>query len=236
MSHEIRKYQWADTDQGGGATGDFVTTDGTTEQDAVLLTERADHVNTPAPGKAELWVTSDTTQKLILTDDSDTDCLIPNFEDTTPSAYSIPYMDPAGGPNGKMVTAAAIGIWPYGANPYFYFNGASAIRLGESASNINPGVGKGAYWIKNDAPNVPMFTDDADVDHQLAYDPGVPKSATLTRDGNGAVETVTVTGGATWTISRNPNQSVASLTDTVYLVTVDRDGGGIITGVTATVV
>ena len=63
-----------------------------------------------------------------------------------------------------------------------------------------------------------------------------PQSATLTRDGNGAVETVTIVGGATWTISRNPNQSVASLTDTVYLVTVDRDGGGIITGVTATTV
>jgi len=64
----------------------------------------------------------------------------------------------------------------------------------------------------------------------------VPQSATLTRDGNGSVETVTIVGGATWTISRNPNQSVASLTDTVYLVTVDRDGGGIITGVTATTV
>lgn len=69
----------------------------------------------------------------------------------------------------------------------------------------------------------------------------IPQSATLTRDENGAVETVTSIGidlveGDTWTISRNPNQSVASLTDTVYLVTVDRDGGGIITGVTATVV
>jgi hypothetical protein len=64
----------------------------------------------------------------------------------------------------------------------------------------------------------------------------VPQSALLTRDGNGAVETVEIVGGATWTISRNPNQSVASLTDTVYLVTVDRDGGGIITGVTATAV
>jgi len=62
----------------------------------------------------------------------------------------------------------------------------------------------------------------------------VPQSATLTRDVNGAVETVTVVGGATWTISRNPDTSVASLTDTVYLVAVDRDGDGIITGVTAT--
>ena len=64
----------------------------------------------------------------------------------------------------------------------------------------------------------------------------VPQSMTLTRDGNGSVETVTIVGGATWTISRNPNQSVASLTDTVYLVTVDRDGGGILTGVTATTI
>jgi hypothetical protein len=43
-----------------------------------------------------------------------------------------------------------------------------------------------------------------------------------------------VEGENTWTISRNPNSSVASLTDTVYLVEVDRDGNGIVTGVTAT--
>jgi len=61
-----------------------------------------------------------------------------------------------------------------------------------------------------------------------------PNSSTLTRDGNGAVETVTVTGGATWTISRNPNQSVASLTDGTYDVAVDRDGNGVVTGVTVT--
>jgi hypothetical protein len=43
-----------------------------------------------------------------------------------------------------------------------------------------------------------------------------------------------VEGENTWTISRNPSSSVASLTDTVYLVEVDRDGSGIVTGVTAT--
>jgi hypothetical protein len=62
----------------------------------------------------------------------------------------------------------------------------------------------------------------------------VPQSATLARDVNGNVESVSIVGGATWTISRNPNSSVASLTDTVYLVEVDRDGSGIVTGVTAT--
>ena len=61
-----------------------------------------------------------------------------------------------------------------------------------------------------------------------------PQSATLTRDGNGSVETVTVVGENTWTISRNPSGSVASLTDTVYSVAVDRDGDGIVTGITVT--
>jgi hypothetical protein len=62
----------------------------------------------------------------------------------------------------------------------------------------------------------------------------VPQSATLARDASGNVESVSIVGGATWTISRNANLSVASLTDTVYLVEVDRDGSGIVTGVTAT--
>jgi hypothetical protein len=61
-----------------------------------------------------------------------------------------------------------------------------------------------------------------------------PQSFTLTRDVNDFIETVAITGGATWTLSRNPNQSVASLTDTVYLVTLDRDGNGLLTGVTVT--
>lgn len=30
-------------------------------------------------------------------------------------------------------------------------------------------AGKGQFWVKNDTPNVPMFTDDAGTDHQLAY-------------------------------------------------------------------
>jgi hypothetical protein len=64
--------------------------------------------------------------------------------------------------------------------------------------------------------------------------PSVPQSFTLTRDVNDFIETVAITGGATWTLSRNPNQSVASLTDTVYLVTLDRDGNGLLTGVTVT--
>lgn len=63
---------------------------------------------------------------------------------------------------------------------------------------------------------------------------GAPKSATLTRDANGDIETVTRAGELTWTLSRNPNASVASLTNTVYLATINRDGNGVLTGITVT--
>ena len=61
-----------------------------------------------------------------------------------------------------------------------------------------------------------------------------PQSFTLTRDVNERVETIAIVGGATWTLSRNPNQSIASLTDTVHLVTIDRAGNGVLTGATVT--
>lgn len=230
MSHEIRKYQWADTDQGGGATGDFVTTDGTTEQDAVLLTERADHVNTPAPGKAEIWLKDEINQRPMLTTDDGLDYDLVRLHPS--QSWANASLTVGSSNRGQMRTEDNL---RYSGSQLQMYDASANIRMKEGTS---PGGFNtyGHWWVKNDTPNVPMFTDDADVDHQLSYGDSAPQSATLTRDGNGAVETVTVTGGATWTISRNPNQSVASLTDTVYLVTVDRDGGGIITGVTATTV
>ena len=59
-----------------------------------------------------------------------------------------------------------------------------------------------------------------------------PVSTSLTRDGNGNVQSVSIAGGATWTISRNPDGSAASITDGETDVAVDRDQGGTITGTT----
>jgi hypothetical protein len=44
-----------------------------------------------------------------------------------------------------------------------------------SAVPIAPAAGEGTWWIKDDTPNVPYFTDDAGVDHPLLYadTPGV---------------------------------------------------------------
>lgn len=61
-----------------------------------------------------------------------------------------------------------------------------------------------------------------------------PTSFTLTRDTNGDIETLSPAGANTWTISRNADRSIASLTNTTYVVTINRDGSGILTGVTVT--
>lgn len=39
----------------------------------------------------------------------------------------------------------------------------------QSASTPSMSAGFGLIWIKDDAPNVPMFTDDTNVDHELQY-------------------------------------------------------------------
>jgi hypothetical protein len=62
----------------------------------------------------------------------------------------------------------------------------------------------------------------------------VPKSASLTRDPNGSVQSVTVEGEAAWVISRNPDGSVAGLTNGTHDVAVDRDEDGAVSGTTVT--
>lgn len=62
----------------------------------------------------------------------------------------------------------------------------------------------------------------------------VPRSTTIVRDASGRILSAAVEGGSTWTISRNADQSVASLTDSSTTVDVDRDEAGIVTGTEVT--
>ena len=61
-----------------------------------------------------------------------------------------------------------------------------------------------------------------------------PQSATLTRDGTGSVQSVTVEGEAAWVITRNPDGSIASIANGVSDVAVDRDESGSVSGVSVT--
>jgi hypothetical protein len=56
----------------------------------------------------------------------------------------------------------------------------------------------------------------------------------LSRDENGSVASVAIAGGSTWTITRNPDGSVASLSDGSTNVAVDRDVDGVVEGTTVT--
>jgi hypothetical protein len=56
----------------------------------------------------------------------------------------------------------------------------------------------------------------------------------LSRDANGAVQSVAISGGATWTITRNPDGSVSGISDGSTNVAVDRDVDGVVEGTTVT--
>jgi hypothetical protein len=48
------------------------------------------------------------------------------------------------------------------------------LELPEQASMSDPSAGDGRYWVHDDTPNTPWFTDDAGSDHRLAYQSALP--------------------------------------------------------------
>lgn len=60
----------------------------------------------------------------------------------------------------------------------------------------------------------------------------VPASATLTRNPDGSVASVSVEGGSVYTVARNPDGSVAAIDNPERNVSVDRDPEGVVTGIT----
>ena len=48
-------------------------------------------------------------------------------------------------------------------------NGDGALFIKENGTSPAPGSSFGAFWVKNDTPNTPYFTDDGGTDHLLAY-------------------------------------------------------------------
>jgi hypothetical protein len=65
-------------------------------------------------------------------------------------------------------------------------------------------------------------------------DSSVPQSASLTRDSNGRVQSVTVEGESPWVIDRNANGTVAGLSNSAHDVAVDRDEDDVVEGITVT--
>jgi hypothetical protein len=87
-----------------------------------------------------------------------------------------------------------------------------------------PAATFGKWWVRNDAPNVPMFTDDTGVDHVLVYSGGVSlqnaydAGESITTDAQGAIDLVrgvlTPDGEPLLTLADanpNPGRTVAML-------------------------
>jgi hypothetical protein len=67
----------------------------------------------------------------------------------------------------------------------------------QAASTPSLAAGQALFWARNDAPNVPMFTDDTNVDHVLQY-----RGEGMLADGDKT--DIVVSGGfLTWTIDTN---------------------------------
>lgn len=54
------------------------------------------------------------------------------------------------------------------------------------------------------------------------------RSGTITRDGDGLISSVALTGGRTLTLSRDVNDAISSITDGTRTWTITRDGDGLI--------
>lgn len=52
---------------------------------------------------------------------------------------------------------------------YIYFRFGNPIFIDETAVAVADLTGKGQIWVRDDTPNVLMFTDDAGTDHQIAF-------------------------------------------------------------------
>jgi hypothetical protein len=266
MSHNIRKYQWSETGARGGGPGggtlDEVITGGTPDNDVTVPLANPVILHDDAEAFAPLTVVKTEPAPAQGIAEPGIKVLAPlrgspGLGAETPDGVHRTALMPGGlimephasafynmGPRTRGVANPGDGndFWVVGGGGYGGGNTGGTLHLAGGAGSVGADHGKiaiGIYGTITDSVEIGAAAVQTNVGGDLDV-AGVitrpPQSAVLTRDGNGAVETVTTVGGPTWTISRNPNQSVASLTDTVYLVTVDRDGGGIITGVTATVV
>jgi hypothetical protein len=131
------------------------------------------------------------------------------------------YIDASGGSSKPRITWDANDRLTYdrslnefqfaiGANAKFYVNAATItayptasfdlstgdLRIWEGSDHdATPEAGWGQFWVKDDAPNIPMFTDDAGTDHKLV----------------GGKQTIWVPAGAMRPTASNP---CGDLTDT----------------------
>lgn len=153
-----------------GVSGSYVTTDGTTLQDAVYFTERSAHVNTPGAGFAELWVDeidggAGPVQRLFFTDDAGDDREVVTLDVALSgtSVNRVPFMADTGV---SRITTDSNFLY-VSSSDELRLEGNANLALGETATAPTAAAGRGYIWVKDDTPNTPHFTDDTGTAHNL---------------------------------------------------------------------
>jgi hypothetical protein len=167
---------------GGGSFGvGDVTSDGTTAQDAALFAWRADHVNTPTAGYGEMWLRGDVNDDrptFTNEDSEDFDFVLVRTDQTWASTALIV------GTSNRGQTRTAENLRYNAVDAKLQISDANAnIRMKEGTAPT-PFSTYGHFWIKNDTPNHPMFTDGAGTQQRLV--PVTGKTAPPDGDDDGA--------------------------------------------------
>lgn len=190
----------------GAGSINYVRAEGITAQDAALFTERADHVNTPpgyTGGTAELWIRDGSNQAFIFTDDRGNDFIQLGHSDTFPPENgAIPVLHPSLGVQG-MVLSYDTFVYSNGRLEILY-TGGGEVLMKEQASMGILSAGTGMFWVRDDAPNVPMFTNDANDDALLA-----PSTGHVAAPGAGDNEAAGYPVGTFWVDETNDDAYIS---------------------------
>ena len=171
----------------GGGGGGFADA-----PDAALFTERADHVNTPAAGFGEFWLKNTAVQSPMFTSEADVDHFLVRCLIAEPVNNEVVTFDGTGGRT-QSTTGTTLG-----QNSELIMGGSDAnISMTEKTTEAGDGAGTGVFWVKDDIPSKPFFTDDDGTDFDLTIGggsgdvvgpgPSVTDDAVVRFDGTGGL-------------------------------------------------
>jgi hypothetical protein len=115
-------------------------------------------------GRGKIWVKDDAPTTPMFTDDDTGDYDLMKASTAPGNNYII--MGTSVG-SGADIKSASTFNYSAGSLNMTYATG-SRIRMKEAATAVTtPSAGEGLWWVRDDAPTTPHFTDDDDVDHNL---------------------------------------------------------------------
>jgi hypothetical protein len=139
---------------------------------AALEIQERNLAPTFAVAKGHVWVRDDVPNTLVFTDDDGTDHPIFDFI-VGPAPSTLNSVPTFSGTTGKLLQDNPTLL--YTSGELQLTSATAALEIQERAAAPTDAVGKGHVWVRDDAPNTLVFTDDDGADHPL----GPPNNVSL---------------------------------------------------------